>query len=123
MKKVKSWIRIKNSGKKIKKKWIKLAKKYDLDISVQGIDSIPNFCFNDKNNLKYKTFLTQEMLKAGFLCSNIIYVSTAHNKKILERYYSKLDIIFKKIKIYQQNNNIDEFLEGPQCISNFSRLN
>ena len=37
--------------------------------------------------------------------------------------YSKLDIIFKKIKIYQQNNNIDEFLEGPQCISNFSRLN
>ncbi len=38
------------------------------------------------------------MLKKGFLATNVIYVSIAHNKKILKKYFKELDIIFEKIK-------------------------
>ena len=37
-------------------------------------DGIPAFSFNSQNNLKYKTFITQEMLKSNILASNVIYI-------------------------------------------------
>ena len=56
-----------------------------------------SFLYN--NHLAYKTYLTQEMLKNGFLASNGVYISTAHNEKIFKRYEKVLDEIFYKIKI------------------------
>ena len=38
MKKIKSWEYVTNLGKKVKKEWAKLSKKYDLPIIINGID-------------------------------------------------------------------------------------
>ena len=60
---------------------------------------IPKFSFNSKNDLAYKTFITQEMLKRGYLATNSIYVSTAHSEKI---------IIKSKCRIEKENYNYEE---------------
>ena len=63
------------------------------------------------------------MLKEGYLASNICYLSTAHNKKIIDNYIEKLKNIFLLIKQCEDGRNIEELLETKICHSNFKRLN
>ena len=107
---------IKKTEKYIKLYWKKLSKKNNINIIVSGIDSIPQFSF-EKENQKNKTFLTQEMLKKGYLASNIVYVSTVHTRKILNKYFLELDLIFKRISL---NKNT---LDGKIAHTEFKRLN
>ena len=122
MKKEKSWKKIIKLGKYVNANWLSLAKKYKLKMSISGIESITSFNFNSKNNLKYKTFISQEMLKKGFLASNSVFLTTSYNKKIIDNYIKNLDPIFKKIKKFENNKNL-KFLEGPVCHTTFKRLN
>ena len=48
MKRTKSWEKIKNIGKKIKKFWVSISKKYKLDIEISGLDAMPSFNFKSK---------------------------------------------------------------------------
>jgi glutamate-1-semialdehyde 2,1-aminomutase len=73
--------------------------------------------------LKYKTYVTQEMLKEGILASNIFYISASHNKKHFDIYFEKLDDIFYNLSSLQNFGNIDELLEQEVCKSGFGRLN
>ena len=74
--------------------WNKLANKYSINIEHYGIPSLAGFNFKYKNHIKYKTLLTQEMLKEGFLASNICYSCLPHTKEILDLYSEKLDKVF-----------------------------
>ena len=124
MDKTKSWKKISSYGKKVKKVWAKLSKKYNLNINITGLDALCSFNFVSKNNLKYQTYITQEMLKKNFLASNTVYVSIYHNRNILSKYIKNLNNIFKVIKDCEDNKqNINKLLEGPTKISGFSRLN
>ena len=124
MKKLKSWSYISKLGKKVKKQWLKLAKKNNLELKVYGLDSMPSFEIKSDKFLKYKTFITQEMLKKNMLATNSIYISTKHNSYNLKKYFTNLDYIFKKINLFEKNKlNIDAFLSTKISQSNFQRLN
>ena len=86
MEKLKSWEIITKKGYKIQEFWKKLGKKYNLQLTVQGIPSLTNFQFNTKYHSFYKTFITSEMLKKGYLANNIVYSSISHSEKILKKY-------------------------------------
>ena len=98
MERVRSWEIITKTGKKIKKNWEKLAKSYNLKISVSGLDALCSFSFDSVNSNKYKTLVTQEMLKKKFLASNLVYVSITHDEKTVNDYFNRLDEIVKLIK-------------------------
>jgi glutamate-1-semialdehyde 2,1-aminomutase len=100
MKKGQIWKKIKIKGQYIKKKWMEIAKKNNLKIDVFGIDSIPQFKFKNNNNL-LKTYITDQMLKKNILANNMIYVSLAHKKKIINKYINELDKIFFKISNFK----------------------
>ena len=118
MNKYKSWEQISKIGKSIKANWLKLSEDHNVKINIMGIDSIPNFNFPHKDNLFFKTYISQEMLKHKILAGNSIYVCIDHNKNILEKYYNILDIIFKKIKnCIDEKEKIQSLLKGPVCIA------
>ena len=124
MEKIKSWEIITKTGKKIKTNWNKLAEENNLKIKHKGLPSLAGFDFDNEFNLKYKTFITQEMLKEGYLASNSIYVSISHDEKILDRYFDKLSSIFYKLNLCSTGAlDIDELLIGEVCHSGFRRLN
>jgi glutamate-1-semialdehyde 2,1-aminomutase len=123
MESTKSWEKISNTGESIKSKWERLSQLHKLKIEISGLKALPGFIFHSKNNLAYKTFLTQEMLKKGFLASNNVYVCIEHNDKIIDDYFYELDKIFQKIKKCEDGQNIMSLLDGPICHSGFSRLN
>ena len=47
-----------------------------------------------------KKFLSNEMLKKNMLASNVIYLSLAHKKNLLEKYFKELNKVFTKMKYY-----------------------
>jgi glutamate-1-semialdehyde 2,1-aminomutase len=80
--------------------------------------------FNYDNAAAYKTLITQEMLKKGFLASTHFYASTAHKEEHLESYFNALDPIYATIaKCESDVLNINNLLDGPVCHSGFKRLN
>ena len=97
MKQEKSWIKITNFGKKIKKSIYFLAKKNKLKIKFTGLDSLIRFDFLSNNSEYYCRFITEEMLRSRILARNLIYVSTRHNNKNLKKYLKCLKIVFEKI--------------------------
>jgi len=122
MKRDKTYLIIKKIGKNIKKIWMQLSKKHNLKIKIFGLDSIPCFQFLYNNHLAYKTFLTQEMLKNKILATNQIYISIAHEKKHIENYKNKLDLIFKSISKFEKNNTpINNFLKSKISEVGFKR--
>ena len=122
MEKTRSYKQVVANGRYINKKWRELAHKYKIDLNISGIESITSFSFK-KNNLLYKTYITQEMLKKGFLASNLIYVSTKHTKNIVDNYIMNLDKVFKKIKNHMMSKTKIKLLQGPISHTTFKRLN
>ena len=124
MEKEKSWKKITYLGKKIFLIWKNLSKKHNLELQISGLPSLAKFNFKGKYAQMYKTFITQEMLKYNFLAANAVYLSTAHNEKILNKYKQHLDEIFYKISQCEKGElNISSILKHPVSFNSFQRLN
>lgn len=118
MEKNKSWNEITSIGKKIKKQLSNIAFLHKLDLKIEGIDAIPNFYFNSNNNMKYKTLITQEMLKKKILASNLIFCSISHKNNVLKKYFDILESIFSKIsKVEKGQKNITDYLKSEVALS------
>lgn len=123
MERVKSWETITKMGLDNKKRWQALADKYGLEIEQWGIPALAGYTFKSKNHLAYKTFITQEMLKQGYLAGNSMYPSIAHTQDIIDDYFEKLDKIFAQIRDFEDGKDVMKVLDGPICQSGFKRLN
>tara|TARA_B100001057_G_scaffold501098_1_gene620523 strand:- start:22995 stop:25028 length:2034 start_codon:yes stop_codon:yes gene_type:complete len=124
MEKTKSWETITEIGNEVQKKWKFLAKKNNINIQLNGIPALSTFSIVSNDWLKYKTFITQEMLKKGYLATNAIFVSVKHNTKILKNYFEILDQLFYQISEFERGKkSVDEKLKGVICHSGFKRLN
>ena len=123
MEKLKSWETITNIGKAIKERWVQLARKYNLKLSTWGLPALAGFTIESQNSLAYKTYITQEMLKKGYLAGNSVYVCIEHTKEIVDGYFYNLEPIFQTIAECENGRDIFQLLEGPVCHSGFKRLN
>ncbi|MDA8141182.1 MAG: aminotransferase class III-fold pyridoxal phosphate-dependent enzyme [Desulfobacteraceae bacterium] len=123
MENIRSWEIITQTGLNIKKGWQQLAAKHDLKINLWGIPSLAGFTIDSPNALAYKTLITQEMLKKGFLASNAIYACIEHSESIINDYFEALDPIFGLIANCEKGQDIHHHLHGPVCHAGFKRLN
>lgn len=124
MEKIQSWKIITEKGKKMQMGWLNLAQDNNIKIVLSGIPSLATFYFDYPNALKFKTLLTQEMLKNGFLGSTSFYASIAHDDKYFIQYFDILDKTFKLINnCINDDSLIDNLLKTPVCHGGFKRLN
>jgi glutamate-1-semialdehyde 2,1-aminomutase len=123
MERLRSWEIITETGCKIGERWKELATRHGLKIQLSGLPALIGFSFASPDNLKYKTLISQEMLKRGFLASNAVYVCTEHTPEIVDRYFDTLDPVFGLVKECEEGRSVDELLEGPVCHAGFKRLN
>ena len=119
-----SWKIITKKGNYIRKCWHNIAKKNNIKIKILGIPSISSFLFKSKNNLKYRTLITQELLKDKILATNTIYLCVKHERRYMNKYLKSLNKVFAIInKCEKRILNIDNILENNTSKSFFGRLN
>lgn len=124
MERIKSWEIITAKGYKMRDGWQELADSNHLSISIAGIPSISTYSFNHSDAIKFKTLVTQEMLKQGILASTNFYAAVAHEDVYFDQYFESLNEVYHLIhKCIIGQENIDALLEGPVCHSGFKRLN
>ena len=111
-------------GQRVKAGWKRMADEYELPVEVGGIDPLAHFSFMVDDFLGYKTFITQEMLKKGYLASNAFYASFAHSEEIIDGYLESLREVFSKIQsLRAKGEDVKKYLSGPVCQAGFQRLN
>ena len=123
MEREKSWEYITRTGRDIGQRWLDLARKHDLPIELNGLPALIGFSFPVPDMLKYKTLITQEMLKKGFLAGTALYACTEHTPALIDEYFDKLDPVFALIRECENGRSIDGLLDGPVCHAGFKRLN
>jgi len=123
MEREKSWEYITSLGQNLQKGWQELANAHDLQIDHWGIASLAGYTFKSDRALEYKTLITQEMLKKGFLAGTSTYSSLSHSVEIHEIYFRELDPIFSLIKDCENGRDVNTLLTGPVCHTTFKRLN
>ena len=123
LEKDKPWTKINLIAKYYKKKLIKIAKKQKIKIKISGLPAIINFSVENDTDNVIKTYITQEMLKKGFIFNGAIYLCIDHNKKILNKFFYHLNTIFHSININKNTNNLKKLLDGPVSHNTFKRLN
>ena len=104
MKRIKSWKIITKKGQFIKKSLMEIAKENGLGIKFSGLDSLIKFHLIGLGNYDYNKFITEKMLNNNFLAGQNIYVSTAHTKKIIQKYLTYMNRVFKDLAKLKKNN-------------------
>lgn len=124
MEQLKSWEQITAIGNSVRSIWTSLAARHELNIQISGMPALSSFSFDSPDMLKYKTLISQEMLKKGFLASTAVYTCIAHTPEIIARYESSIDSVFAIIAQCERGDrSIDALLDGPVCHAGFKRLN
>lgn len=119
------WEKQSEYGEMIQDGWERVAKDNGIEIRIGGILPMSHFeIIGPENPLVYKTYITQEMLKRGYLASNAFYTSYAHNKNIIEHYLHDLSGVFSCMAdIMSRSEKIASYLQSGVCQSGFGRLN
>ncbi len=123
MEECRSWETISAIGADVTKRWQQLADSHGVPIVTAGLPALTTFSVTSPDALAYKTLITQEMLKQGYLASTGLYVCTEHTPAIVDAYFAQLDSIFAKIAECEAGRDVGELLDGPICHSGFARLN
>ena len=123
MEREQSWEVITEKGKRLMRYWEKLAEENNVKISINGLPALAGFKIESKNALAYKTFITQEMLKRGYLAATRCYSCTAHDSSVIEPYLDILNKVFGLISKCEEGMPVETLLDGPICNSGFRRLN
>jgi glutamate-1-semialdehyde 2,1-aminomutase len=123
MERERSWEKITQTGETIRSGWSALAEKYQLEIEHFGLPALAGFSFKSPKRLEYKTLITQEMLKKGYLASTGVYACTSHHPDIVLDYLEALGKVFAMVADCENGVNVECLLEGPVCHAGFTRLN
>lgn len=116
---------LKRIGIYFDKKFQNIISEFTLNYENNGLISVPIISYNSGDqllDLKIKTFLTQEMLKKGYIFSNVIYLSLKHNYKNIDRFFDNLHQILKKDSQHFSHSFFDKKIKGPVAHSGFRRL-
>jgi len=123
MEREQSWEVITEKGKRLMSYWEKMAEENNVKISMNGLPALAGFKIESKNALAYKTLITQEMLKRGYLAATRCYSCTAHDSNVIEPYLDILNKVFGLISKCEEGMPVETLLDGPICNSGFRRLN
>ena len=124
MEEQKSWEKITQFGRHLRGKLDQVFTLHKLPVTFSGLIPLVAFNFHSKNNLKYKTFITQEMLKKNYLAANLFILSVYHSENEIDEFMTLFEPIIQIISECENlGRNIDLLLDYPVCQSGFQRLN
>ena len=123
MERERSWEQVTSIGLQLRRRWQELADCHGLSINHNGLPALTGFAIQSPQALDYKTLITQEMLKKGYLATTSCYTCLAHTPDVLEPYLDALDHVFALIAECEVGRSVKELLEGPVCHGGFKRLN
>lgn len=124
MEREESWTQITDTGNDYRTRLREVADSHDVEVVIGGLPSLTTWFVQGENVAGYKTLVTQEMLKRGFLAPPAFYASLAHTPMVLDRTFEALDEVLGIVADCKaERQSLERILEGPICHTGFNRLN
>jgi glutamate-1-semialdehyde 2,1-aminomutase len=114
--------RIHDIGLSVQIMWKEIGHSVGLKVLPVGVPSLSTFSIEGFDPIVTKTFITQEMLKKGFIAGTALYSSIAHEKPILDQYRSEFEKVLTRIANFNSSDEITALLEGGASQAGFQRL-
>ena len=110
-------------GGKIRNGLLTKAKAAGIRLKIDGVNPMLHLSYDDSRSAAMQTFITQEMLKRGFLASSIVCVSWALTEEIISEFLGHMGDIYEQLAgILKEERDLNSHLEGPVKHSGFKRL-
>jgi glutamate-1-semialdehyde 2,1-aminomutase len=123
MEELQAWKTLPKVGRKMKEIWSDTADQQKVELEVKGLSALPSFEFTSRQTLDYQTFLSQEMLRAGFLAWTAFYPSIEHESAPWDDFTQSLSEVFYGISAAERDPSIRLPIVGPSATLGFTRLN
>lgn len=124
MEREESWARITATGNDYRVRLCDVAAARGVEVAIGGLPSLTTWSVPGDNVAGYKTLITQEMLKRGFLAPPAFYACLAHTPEMLDQTFAALDEVLGIVAECQAGRqSLEALLEGPVCHTGFNRLN
>jgi len=114
--------RIHEIGLSVQAMWREIGLASGLNVIPAGVPSLSTYSIEGFDPIITKTFITQEMLKKGFIAGTALYASIAHETSILDQYSDELLKVFAQISNLNSSEEIEYLLEGGSSQAGFQRL-
>lgn len=101
---------------------VKVARSSGLELAVSGMAPAPHLEIPGKDSALVETYFTQEMLRRGYLASNLTYLSTAHTKKMIDGYLREAAGVFDRAAKLRKSGSLEASLPGGSRHTGFKRL-
>ena len=109
-------------GKYIGDMWKKVFSEFEIDAKVTEYAPLITFKLNYTKNAEILTFITQEMLKKGYLSASSIYVSASHTKDAVDEYIKNFRDVIKSLSEHLRDDTLSKKLETRVKEEGFARL-
>ena len=114
--------RIDALGLDVRRRWVDLAASTGLALEVGGLPALGGFSVPGLEPIAVKTFVTQELLAAGFLAGTALYASIAHDEPVLDGYLERLAAIFHFLGQCKSTDDLLVRLTSGVAQKGFQRL-
>ncbi len=123
IKKNKTWKHLDLMGNYLKEKINETAQSKGILLTTSNLNPIISIKFNYKKlNDSVITYVTNEMLKRNFLFSNVIFLSAAHNTKVIDLFINNLKDVFNELNIQLNKKSLNETIKNMPRSDAFIRL-
>ena len=110
-------------GQYISDAWKEIFKEFEIDAQVTEYLPLITFKMNyGEKNSQIITFITQEMLKNGYLACASIYLSYAHTQKIVDNYLHEFRKVIYNLSHLLKSSTLEVFLVSREKEEGFARL-
>lgn len=108
-------------GELVKQGWQDCAKKHEFLINISGIPALCHFSIDDVDFTYFKSAFVEQMLKRGFLASNMFYAMYSHKVQHIQAYIEAVDESFAVIKEMIKTGTLER--DVVPVTTGFKRLN
>ena len=109
-------------GTRVQSTWSDLGQRVGLEIVPAGVPSLATFSITGFDATVVKTWITQEMLKRGFIAGTALYASIAHTDDVLDLYFENLELVLGGISDAGSDDALLARLDAGPAQSGFRRL-
>ena len=109
-------------GLKVRDLWQSLGVETGIEVVTAGVPSIGTYSIVGFDPTVTKTFVTQEMLKRGYIAGNALYASIEHTDEILDQYHERMLEVFLMISSTDGTEDLYTRLDDGPAQSGFQRL-
>lgn len=110
-------------GEAVHEGWSQVAQAHGINLVISGMAPLGHFDFQVKNALVMKAYFVQEMLKKGFLATNLFYSMFAHRQEHVVAYLESMHEVFEKMSDLDRKNQLESALDGMPARTGFRRMN